>query len=136
MSCSKKSSPGTTDTAPSDLNVSVVISTDSKLTPLRWGVTGISLCHSGFRGLNSYIGKPDIYNHPLKVTQINILDSLASAAVFVMGEGAEQTPMAMIKHAPHITFLDRTPSEDEQKSIIIDLEEDLYAPLLKSAQWE
>ena len=29
ISCSKKSSPGTTDTAPSDLNISVVISTDS-----------------------------------------------------------------------------------------------------------
>jgi len=69
-----------------------IIITDSHTTPLRKGVTGITLGWCGFEPLYSYVGKPDIFNYPLQVTQINILDALATSAVFVMGEGSEQTP--------------------------------------------
>ncbi|MEI8295512.1 MAG: coenzyme F420-0:L-glutamate ligase, partial [Alphaproteobacteria bacterium] len=76
-----------------------IVITDSHTTIMRQGVTGIALGWCGFKPLYSYVDKPDIYNHPLKVTQVNILDSLATAAVFVMGEGNEQTPLAIIKDA-------------------------------------
>jgi len=112
-----------------------VLITDSHTTPLRKGVTGIALGWCGFQPLYSYVGQPDIFGRPLRVTQINILDALASTAVFVMGEGAEQTPMAILEDVPKIQFLPRPPSQEEEHSIFISLEEDIYAPLLKSNSW-
>lgn len=113
-----------------------VIITDSHTTIMRRGVTGVALSWCGFNPLYSYIGKPDIYGKPLKVTQINILDSLAVSSVFCMGEGREQTPIAIITNAPHMEFLDRPASKEERDNIVISLEEDLYAPLLQLAEWE
>lgn len=111
-------------------NVGIIIS-DSHTTPLRRGVTGIALGWCGFKPLYSYVGKPDIYGHPLRVTHINLLDALATTAVLVMGEGDEQSPLAVIEKAPKITFLDRTPTMEEEASISIPVAEDLYGPLFK-----
>jgi putative folate metabolism gamma-glutamate ligase len=115
-------------------NLGVII-TDSHTTPMRRGVTGITLGWCGFEPLHSYVNKPDIYGNFLHVTQINILDALASSAVFMMGEGAEQTPLAIIRNAPKIKFTSRAPSVAEEKSVTISIEEDLYAPLLMAAKW-
>lgn len=112
-----------------------ILITDSHTTPLRRGVTGISLGWCGFEPLYSYVGKLDIHGKPLRVTQINILDGLAASAVLVMGEGNECTPLALIKDVPRISFLTRPPADEEEKSILIPMEEDLYAPLLMNAQW-
>ena len=111
-------------------NLGIMIS-DSHTTPLRRGVTGIALGWCGFQPLYSYVGKPDLYGHPLRVTQINLLDALATAAVLVMGEGNEQSPLAVIEDAPKITFLDREPTVEEEASIHIPITKDLYGPLLK-----
>lgn len=113
-----------------------VILTDSHLAPLRWGVTGTSVSHSGFRALNSYIGKPDIFGHHMRVEQANITDSLATAAVAVMGEGAEQQPLAVITDVPFVEFQKRNPSEEELEALKIKLEDDVYASLLTSVKWE
>ena len=113
-----------------------VIITDSHTTPMRQGVTGICIGWCGFEPLYSYIGKPDIYNQPLKVTQINLLDALATSGVLVMGEGNEQTPLAIISNAPKISFLSRPPTLDEIHSITIAMKDDLYAPLLMGVKWE
>ncbi|MBS0184830.1 MAG: coenzyme F420-0:L-glutamate ligase [Proteobacteria bacterium] len=112
-----------------------ILITDSHTTPLRRGVTGIALGWCGFEPLYSYVNKPDVYGQPLCVTQINILDALAASAVFVIGEGDEQTPLALIQKAPKISFLDRPPTSQEEQSIKISLEEDLYAPLFQSVKW-
>lgn len=117
------------------LNRLGVLITDSHTTPMRRGVTGIALGWCGFEPLHSYIGQPDIYGNPLRVTQINLIDALATSAVLVMGEGSEQTPLAMIKNAPKIRFQDRPPTAQEKESIIIPMEEDLYAPFLMGATW-
>ncbi|MBX9805557.1 MAG: coenzyme F420-0:L-glutamate ligase [Alphaproteobacteria bacterium] len=112
-----------------------ILITDSHTTPLRKGVTGVALGWCGFAPLHSYVGQPDLYDHPLRVTQINILDALATSCVFVMGEGAEQTPLALIEAAPKIQFLSRPPTADEEQMIQIPLDEDIYGPLLKNAPW-
>ncbi len=109
-------------------NLGILI-TDSHTTPMRRGVTGIALGWCGFAPLHSYIGKPDLYGHPLRVTQINILDSLATSAVFLMGEGSERTPIAKIINAPKIEFVDFPPTTEEIESITIHPEEDLYASI-------
>jgi len=116
-------------------NIGVII-TDSKTTPLRWGVTGVALAHSGFSALNSYIGKPDVFGRLLKAEKLNVADTLATAAVGVMGEGNEQTPLAIIEDLPFVKFHDRNPTEKEIASLSISIEDDLYTPLLRSVKWK
>lgn len=112
-----------------------VIITDSKTTPLRWGTGGVAIAHSGFLALNNYIGKPDIFGRKLKMTKANIMDALAAAAVLVMGEGDEQTPLAVLSEASFVKFQNRTPSKRELKELKINIEDDLYAPMLKAVKW-
>ena len=108
-----------------------ILITDSRTTILRRGVTGVALGWCGFVPYHDYIGRPDLFGKPLRVTICNLLDSLAAAAVLVMGEGDEQTPLALITHAPKITFVDRPPSKEEERFFFLSPEEDLYAPLLE-----
>lgn len=112
-----------------------VIITDSKTSPMRWGVTGVALAHSGFSALKDYIGKPDIFNRKLKFTKANIADGVAAAAVLAMGEGNEQTPLALITDAPFVEFQSRNPTQKEISDLQISLKEDLYASLLKGVKW-
>lgn len=113
-----------------------VIITDSKTTPLRWGVTGVAISHSGFAPLNNLIDKPDIFGRPMHVTKVNVMDGLAGAAVFAMGESEEQTPLAIISDIPSVDFQDRNPTQEELSTLEIALEEDIYAPMLNRVQWE
>lgn len=113
-----------------------VIVTDSKTTPLRWGVTGVGIAYAGFSPLNSYIGKPDIFGRALHVTKENVLDGLAAAAVLVMGEGSEQTPIAQINDIPFIEWQEENPTKEEIASLRISLEEDVYAAMLTAAPWK
>lgn len=113
-----------------------VLLTDSKLSPLRWGVTGYALSHSGFRALNSYIGKPDIFGRKMHAEQTNVADSFAAAAVAQMGEGAEQQPLAVITDAPFVHFQKRNPTPKELDSLKIALEDDVYASLLTAVKWQ
>lgn len=115
-------------------NLGVIIS-DSKTTPLRWGVTGAAIAHSGFAALNDMIGTPDIFGKNLKMTKIAVMDALAGSAVLVMGEGDNQTPIAVISDVPFVKFQDRNPSQSEIDELKIAIEEDVYAPLLKGVNW-
>lgn len=116
-------------------NLGIII-TDSHTTPLRQGVTGICIGWCGFKPLYSYVGKPDLHGNPLQVTHINLLDAIATASVLVMGEGNEQTPIAIVKDAPKISFLNREPNAEEQNSVTISIEHDLYAPLIMGVNWQ
>lgn len=107
-----------------------IILTDSTIAPCRRGVTGICLGWCGFEPLYSYRGQCDLYGRSLQMTNINLLDSLATAATLVMGEGQEQTPCAIIEHVPRILFLDRPPSKEEEDSVVMPLEDDMYYPFL------
>lgn len=112
-----------------------VIITDSRTTPLRLGTTGFAIAHSGFFALNSYIEKPDIFGRKLKVTKANVMDALGAAAVLAMGEGNEQTPLAIIEDLPFVKFQNRNPTKKELSEIKIDIDDDLYGPFLKSVKW-
>lgn len=112
-----------------------VIIADSKTTPLRWGVTGIALAHSGFRALNNYIGKLDIFGRKLHFTKVNVMDGLAAAAVLAMGEGNEQTPLCLIEEPFNVIFQKRNPTKRELAGLRITMEEDLYGSFLTSVKW-
>ena len=112
-----------------------VIITDSKTTPLRWGVTGITIAYSGIVPLKNYIGTKDIFGKIMEYTKTSIIDSLASTATVVMGEGKEQMPIAIIEDIPFIKFQSRNPTKKELGSLSISIKDDLYYPLLKNVKW-
>lgn len=113
-----------------------VIITDSRTTPMRWGVTGFAIAYSGFMPLKDYIGTPDLFGRKFMFEKLNVIDSLASSAALVMGEGAESTPIAVITNVSFVEFVDRNPTEEELESLKIGIDKDLYAPFLTSAIWK
>ena len=113
-----------------------VIITDSKTTPMRWGVTGVAIAYSGFLPLKDYIGTPDLFGRPFQFEKLSIIDSLASSAVLVMGEGDEQQPLAIIENAPLVQFTDHNPTREELSSIDISIDSDVYGSFLKNAEWK
>jgi putative folate metabolism gamma-glutamate ligase len=117
------------------LNHVGVIITDSKTTPLRWGVTGVAIAHSGFLAVRDLIGHLDLFGRPLHMTKVDVADALAAAAVLVMGEADEGTPLAVIDDLPFVVFQPRDPTPEELEARWIDMEADLYAPLLQLAGW-
>ncbi len=116
-------------------NLGIVVS-DSRTLPLRWGVVCIGLSWCGIKPLNDYIGKPDIYGRLMHFTKVNIVDELATAAGLVMGEGNEQTPLAVITELPNLKFQNQSPTNAEIKSTHIELEDDMYAPFLTAVKWK
>lgn len=112
-----------------------IIVTDSRLVPLVWGTQGVGIAWCGFYPLQNYIGKPDIYQRPLRMTQKGVLDGLASAAVVVMGEGNEQTPLAVITDVPFVPFQDHIPTAEEKNALALTKEKDIYGKLLISVPW-
>ena len=101
-----------------------VLITDSRTIPLRAGVVGVALGYAGFRGVRDYRGTKDIFGRTLVFSRTDVADSLATAAVLVMGEGSEQQPLALVEKAP-IEFRD-TISRTE---LHIDIKDDMYRPL-------
>lgn len=110
-------------------NIGVII-TDSSPAPLRWGVTGRCIASCGFESVIDKVGKTDIFGHSLEMTTINAADALAAGAVLCMGETDECTPIAIIEDIPFIHFGDFYKKRD------IDIDDDLFAPLLSGVKWE
>lgn len=115
-----------------------VIITDSHSIPLRRGVVGICLGYYGLNPLRDYRGEEDIFGRKLKISQSNIVDSIASACVLEMGEGAEQTPIAVVTDLPEAVVFGRniTSVKKEYSSLEVPMDEDLYYPFLSSVPWE
>ncbi len=113
-----------------------VIITDTTSMPLRRGQMGIMIGYSGFDALRSYINEKDIFGRKLRMTKASVADALAIAAVALMGEGKEQTPLVIIEDVPFVKFRKRNPTKKEVAELQIALEDDLYAPLLKAMKWK
>ena len=95
-------------------NVGVIV-TDSHLTPLRRGVTGLAIAY--------------LFGKPLRVMEKAVADDLASVAVLVMGESGESTPFTLICGAS-VTFTDRKIMPTEA---FIEPTIDLYAGVYSEA---
>jgi len=99
-----------------------IIITDTRIYPMRVGTMGVSLAHAGFRGVKSYIGSEDLFGRKLAHTQSSMANALAVMGVFAMGEGAEQTPLAVIRGAS----LEFTDVPENPKRFVIPPQDDLY----------
>lgn len=114
-----------------------VMITDSACVPARYGTLVLSIGHSGFLAMNNYIGEPDLFGRPFKVSRSNIAGGLAAAAGVVMGEGTERTPIVILEDLPFVEFQDRDPTKEELKSYYVPaLKDDLYSPFLNSVEWQ
>lgn len=104
-----------------------ILITDSRVLPLRKGITGVALGYAGFKGLRDYIGQKDLFGRKFKMSRTNVADGLAAAAVFLMGEAAEQTPLALIEEAP----VEFTVAKIKRNALKINPAVDLYRPLFE-----
>jgi putative folate metabolism gamma-glutamate ligase len=112
-----------------------VIVTDSRLSPLAFGLTGVAISWCGFEAMQDYRGKPDIFGRELKMSQKSIVNGLAGAAEVVMGEGAEQTPLGVVTDIPNIVFQNRPPTKKEKDNLKIELKNDIFGKFLNSVTW-
>jgi coenzyme F420-0:L-glutamate ligase / coenzyme F420-1:gamma-L-glutamate ligase len=78
-------------------NVAVLI-TDTFGRPFRMGQTNVAIGIAGINPLKNYKGKRDMFGKIMKVTEIAIVDEIASAAELVMGK-SEGIPVAIVRNA-------------------------------------
>jgi len=116
------------------LNSFGVIISDSHCVLARRGVLGIVIAYYGFCPIKDCRGNKDIFGRELKITRVNVADALCTAAVLVMGEGNEQTPIAIVEDIDFVDFKEFDPQE--QNPLIVDQYEDMYAPLIKGVNWK
>ena len=86
---------------------------DSSVAPLRLGIRGVALGVAGFRPVEDYRGRRDLFQKTLVITRHAVADDLAAAAHLVIGQAGEGTPAVLIRGAP-VTFA-RTASMDDMK---------------------
>jgi len=74
-----------------------VLVTDSIGRPWRLGTVGTAIGCAGVLTLDDLRGDLDLYGRQLQVSEVAVADSLAAAAVLLMGEAAEGTPLVLIR---------------------------------------
>lgn len=103
-----------------------VLITDSHSVPLRLGTVGVAIGFWGFAPLNNYTGKKDLFGRKFVFEQANIADGLASAAVLVIGEGDEQTPLAVIEDLDFVKFKANYPTPKDLAEFYVTLDDDIF----------
>lgn len=74
-----------------------VIVCDSFGRPWRLGTAGTAIGVSGPAMVEDLRGRPDRDGRRLQISEVGLADSVASAAVLVMGEGAEGRPVVLVR---------------------------------------
>jgi F420-0:gamma-glutamyl ligase len=72
-------------------------------------------------------GKPDLFGREIQLTKVDMIDALSGMAVLAMGESNECTPVVIARGDFDVVF-SNTASMDGFK---IDMDEDIYKPLIK-----
>jgi len=80
------------------INVGIII-TDSRLMPARIGTTGIAIACAGINPIWDRRSDLDLNGNSLKVTMQATADSLSSITNYMMGEGADSKPIAIIRNS-------------------------------------
>ena len=74
-----------------------VVITDSIGRAWRLGTVGHAIGAAGLPAIIDQRGQPDMNGRALEVTETAFADSVAAAAVLIMGEAAEGTPAALVR---------------------------------------
>lgn len=105
-----------------------VILTDSVSQPFRYGSTGFAIAWWGIKPLINKIGTTDCFQQLLNVSQVNVVDALASAAVLCMGEGDEHKPIVVITNALQVEFSNEICS---MQDLAVPSKDDMYQELFE-----
>jgi F420-0:gamma-glutamyl ligase len=112
-----------------------MIITDSRSSIMRRGVVGMAIAWAGFEPVYDNRAREDLLGYPSSGSQTNVADSLAAAAVFVMGEANEGTPLVRIRNAPYVRE-PQTGRKEDFNTYKFGMEEDIFAPFLKGVPWK
>lgn len=74
-----------------------VIIADCVCQPGRSGTTAIAIGYAGIAGFQDLKQSQDLFGNTLRYSALNIVDSLATSANILMGEGSESQPIAVIR---------------------------------------
>lgn len=77
-----------------------VLCVDSLGRPWRLGTTGVAIGATGVSVVTDLRGTTDLFDRPMQVAEVAPADSIAAAAVLLMGEGAEGTPVVLVRGMP------------------------------------
>jgi coenzyme F420-0:L-glutamate ligase/coenzyme F420-1:gamma-L-glutamate ligase len=86
-----------------------VIIADSLGRAWRMGTLGTAIGAAGVTIVDDRRGETDLFGRTLQATLVAVADSLAAAAVLVMGEGAEGVPAAVVRGAERFVGADDGP---------------------------
>ena len=80
------------------LGVDAVVVTDTSGRPFRHGQRGVAVGWDGLPAGRDYRGEADRDGREMDATVENVVDELAAAANLVSGEGAEGTPVVVVRN--------------------------------------
>ena len=103
-----------------DLDVGIIIS-DTFGRPWRRGLTDVAIGSAGVLPILDLRGNPDAFGREMQVTEVALVDELASAAELVMGKSAG-IPIAIIRGADKTWF----GSGSVREQIVRDPKDDLF----------
>ena len=102
-----------------DCHLGVIIA-DSMNRPWRMGTLGAAIGCAGVQVLDDLRGGEDMYGRELKVSMVNIADSVTAAACLLMGETTEGTPVVLVKGLAKVS------DGESAADIMRPLEDDLF----------
>ena len=97
-----------------------VIVADSMNRPWRMGTLGAAIGCAGVQVLDDLRGGEDMYGRELKVSMVNVADSITAAACLLMGETTEGRPVVVVRGLAPVT------DESSAADIARPLEDDLF----------
>ena len=112
-----------------------LIITDSRSVFLRRGVVGMAIAWAGFEPVYDNRMRTDLMGAPSGGSQTNIPDALAAAAVFVMGEANEGTPIVRLRDVPYVRDV-QVGRKKDFNSFEFSIAEDIFAPFMKDLPWQ
>ena len=86
------------------------------------GTVGAAIGVAGLQALRDRRGESDLFGRELQATVIGVADEIAAAASLVIGEGAEGTPVAVVRGAAY----DPDPADGGIGALLRPLERDLF----------
>jgi len=100
-------------------NIAVIV-TDTFGRPFRLGQTNVAIGVAGIDIIKSYVGKRDMYGNILRITEIAVVDEIASAAELVMGKN-KRVPIAIVRGYGYSSS-----GMDTARSLVRDFEQNLF----------
>lgn len=107
-----------------------VLIVDSMPLPGKQGVISHAVACAGFVPVQKYAGTKDIFGRIFEYSSANYADAFAAASGVVMGEGAEQCPLAFISDSP----AQFTTKKMQKRDLVMQLQHDIFQPLAQRVE--